>query len=86
MATRDELAEQVLALSQHDRAFLADLLDQSLADENELPPAELAAAWTVEIDRRIASHEAGKSEAVDAETAMKEMREKLAEHRQRISQ
>ncbi|MCA9094566.1 MAG: addiction module protein [Planctomycetaceae bacterium] len=86
MATRDELAQQVLALSQDDRAFLADLLDQSLVEEGGMSPEELAAVWTVEIDRRIAAYEAGESGAVDAETAMKEMREKLAEHRNRISQ
>ena len=86
MATRDELAQQVLALSQDDRAFLADLLDQSLAGEGGMFSEGLAAAWTVEIDRRIAAYEAGEGGAVDIETAMKEMRDDLAEHRKRVSQ
>ncbi len=80
MATRDEIARQALALPPDDRAFLADILEQSLADDS-FTTAEVAAAWTEEIDRRLAAYDRGEIEAVDAKTAMAEMRRKLAERR-----
>jgi putative addiction module component (TIGR02574 family) len=79
MSTRDDIARQALSLPPDDRAFLADVLEQSLAQEFTTP--EIALAWTKEIDRRLDAYDRGEIQAVDAQTAMDEMRRKLAEHR-----
>jgi putative addiction module component (TIGR02574 family) len=79
MSMRDEIARQALALPPNDRAFLADILEQSLAQEFTAPEAALA--WTKEIDRRLDAYDRGEIQAVDAQTAMVEMRRALAEHR-----
>jgi len=79
MTTRDEIAQQALALSADDRAFLADMLEQSLCD-NDCTQQEFAAYWTGELDRRMAEHERDPSQAVDAETALAEMRQHLQAH------
>jgi hypothetical protein len=79
MSTRDEIAQQALALPANDRAFLADVLEQSLTDE-ELT-AETAIAWSKEIDRRLEAYDRGELEAVDAQIAMEEMRRGLAKRR-----
>ena len=80
MSRRDEIAEQALTLPPVDRAFLADLLEQSLPDE-EFATDEIAAAWTNEIDRRLDAFDRGETKAVDAKTAIEEMRRGLAERR-----
>lgn len=72
MPTRDEIAQQALALSSDDRAFLADMLEQSLCGD-EATSEEFATLWTAEIDRRLASYRKDPSRAVDAETALAEM-------------
>jgi putative addiction module component (TIGR02574 family) len=79
MSMRDDIARQALALPPNDRAFLADILEQSLAQEFTAPEAALA--WTKEIDRRLDAYDRGEIQAVDAQTAMDEMRRALAEHR-----
>ncbi len=79
MSTRDEIARQALSLPPDDRAFFADVLEQSLAQEFTTP--EIALAWTKEIDRRLDAYDRGEVEAADAQTAIDEMRRKLAEHR-----
>jgi putative addiction module component (TIGR02574 family) len=79
MSTRDDIARQALSLPPDDRAFLADVLEQSLAQEFTTP--EIALAWTKEIDRRLDAYDRGEIQAVDAQTAIDEMRRKLAEHR-----
>lgn len=80
MSTRDEIAEQALALPPDDRAFLADMLEQSLC-ENDATNEEFAAFWTAEIDRRLASYRKDPSRAMDAETALAEMSRRLEARR-----
>lgn len=76
MPTRDEIAQQALALPIDDRAFLADMLEQSLReDENSLE--ELTATWTAEIDRRLEAHRQDSSRVTDGESALSEISEQL---------
>ena len=58
------LAERGLALSQEDRARLAEVLLASLDPE---PQSEVEAAWEVEIERRLAAYDRGEVQAIDAE-------------------
>ena len=58
------LAERGLALSQEDRARLAEVLLASLDPE---PQSEVEAAWEVEIGRRLAAYDRGEVQAIDAE-------------------
>jgi putative addiction module component (TIGR02574 family) len=80
MSTRDEIAQQALSLPPDDRAFLADILEQSLTDA-EFTTTEIALAWTKEIDRRLDAYDRGEIDAVDARSAIDEMRRALAERR-----
>lgn len=84
MPTRDEITQQALALPVDDRAFLADMLEQSLCG-NEWTQEEFASYWTAELDRRMAEHEHDPARAVDAETALAEMRQHLQAHQLRKS-
>ena len=59
-----DLAERGLALSEVDRARLAELLLASLEPE---PQSEVEAAWEVEIERRLAAYDRGDVQAIDAE-------------------
>jgi hypothetical protein len=52
MATRDEIAQQTLALPADDRAYVADVIEQNLTG-GEFATAEIASAWAAEIERRI---------------------------------
>jgi putative addiction module component (TIGR02574 family) len=80
MTLREQIAQQALALPPEDRAFLADLLEQSLNAEGFSTP-ELASEWAAEVARRIAAYERGETHAVDAASAVREMREGLAKSR-----
>jgi putative addiction module component (TIGR02574 family) len=80
MLAREELLEQALALEADDRAFVADVLEQSLMAGPGVTP-EIAAAWSQEIDRRIAAYDQGQTTSVDFDTAMDHMRQALAERR-----
>ncbi len=80
MTLRDQIAEQALALPPEDRAFLADLLEESLATEGFATP-ELASEWVSEVKRRVAAYDRGEGEALDLHTAMQSMREDLQTRR-----
>ena len=80
MTLREQIAQQALALPPEDRAFLADLLEQSLNADGFSTP-ELAAEWAAEVSRRIKAYDRGETHAIDAAGAMREMREGLAESR-----
>jgi putative addiction module component (TIGR02574 family) len=77
---REHIAQQALALPPEDRAFLAELLEQSLTGDGFASP-ELAAEWAAEVRRRINAYDHGETQAVDAATAMREMRQGLADRR-----
>jgi putative addiction module component (TIGR02574 family) len=84
MALRDQIAEQALALPPEDRAFLADLLEESLATEGFATP-ELASEWVAEVKRRLAAYDRGESDALDLKAAMQSMREELQSRRSETS-
>jgi putative addiction module component (TIGR02574 family) len=80
MTIREQIAQQALALPPEDRAFLAELLENSLTADGFTTP-ELEAEWAAEVARRIEAYDRGETHAVDAVTAMREMREGLANSR-----
>lgn len=80
MTVRDDIIQRALALPAQDRAFVADLLEQSLID-GELDSADVTVAWNEEIFRRIEAYKRGEMEAIDPETALQRMAEALAQQR-----
>ena len=66
-----ELVEQARTLSPEDRSRLVDLLLESL---HESPLAEVEAAWTKEIERRVAAYERGEVQTYAAEEVFAEAR------------
>jgi hypothetical protein len=84
MATRDQILNDALALPLEDRAFVAEQLEGSLVN-GEFASPEIAAAWTAEIERRIAAYDRGELLAADADTSVARMRAYLTEHRARKS-
>jgi putative addiction module component (TIGR02574 family) len=64
MPTREEIAQQALNLSLEDRAYLADVIEQSLAGRDFETP-EIASAWMAEIERRAEAYERGETTAED---------------------
>jgi putative addiction module component (TIGR02574 family) len=82
MSLREEIAQQALSLGPEDRAYLADVLEQSLAAGGPAT-AEIEAAWSAEIDRRIAAYDRGDVQSADFETALARIRQHLADHRGR---
>ncbi|HUE12690.1 MAG TPA: addiction module protein [Planctomycetaceae bacterium] len=73
MSTRDEIAQQALAVPPDDRAYLAELLEQSLAT-GEFASPEIAAAWMVEIERRAKAYEQGEMPADDWRAVMSRLK------------
>jgi putative addiction module component (TIGR02574 family) len=69
MQTREAVLREALQLSPSDRAILVDALEESLDRDNFATP-EIAAAWSEEIDRRVAAHQSGKSPASSVDEAM----------------
>jgi len=76
MTDREQVLEKALSLSAADRAFVADALEQSLPHEGFATP-EVAAAWAAEVERRIEAFERGDVKAVDADTAIEQMRNQM---------
>ena len=82
MSLREQIAQQALSLGPEDRVYVADILEQSLAAGSFANP-EIEAAWSAEIDRRIAAYDRGDVQAADFETALARIRQHLADHRSR---
>lgn len=82
MSGREHVLEEALALPPEDRAFLAERLEESLSHGQFATP-EIAAAWTAEVDRRIAAYDRGEVQASDADPSIARMRSYLADHRAR---
>lgn len=61
-------------LSEHDRATLAGLLIESLEGE---PDREVEAAWTTEIERRVAELEAGTVKTIPWEEVRQRLLDRL---------
>lgn len=66
-----ELAEQARSLSLEERSRLVELLLESL---REPPLSDVEAAWTREIERRVAAYERGEVETFAAEDVFAEAR------------
>jgi putative addiction module component (TIGR02574 family) len=66
-----DLAEQARSLPPEERSRLVDLLLESL---HEPPLAEVEAAWSKEIERRVAAFERGEVETYAAEDVFAEAR------------
>ena len=66
-----ELAERGRSLVPEDRSRLVELLLESL---HEAPTAEIDAAWSAEIVRRVAAYERGEVETYAAEDVFAEAR------------
>lgn len=79
MTIREHVFQEALALPPEDRAFLAERLDESLSQGDFASP-EIAAAWTAEIDRRIAAYERGELQVWNADESVARMRQFLADH------
>ncbi len=77
MSHRDQIVKQALGLSPEDRAFVADALEQSLTNDGFASP-EVAPAWAIEIERRIAAFDRGEVRVTDSATALLRMRQILA--------
>ena len=75
----EQLAQQALALGREDRAYLANLLEESLP-MSEFATRELAAAWSAEVDRRLSAYHRGEAAASDVHTALERIERRLAEH------
>lgn len=73
MANRDEIVQQALALPPDDRAYVVDVLEQSLI-EGDFASPEIAAAWMEEIERRASAYERGEMPAEDWRTVMGRLR------------
>jgi putative addiction module component (TIGR02574 family) len=67
--TIEELVQQARQLPPEERARLADILLESL---QEVPSAEIEAAWDREIEARIAAYERGESKTYPAEEVFAE--------------
>ncbi|HEX3656196.1 MAG TPA: addiction module protein [Pirellulales bacterium] len=82
MLAREEVIQQAMALPPGDRAYVADVLEQSLT-HGEFATPEVAAAWVAEIERRVVAYDRGELQAAGVETAIERIRSQLADHRAR---
>jgi hypothetical protein len=80
MSTVEQLAQQALALGPGDRAYLANVLEESLS-AGDFATHEIAAAWSIEIDRRLAAYRRGEAQASDADVVLEPIQQRLTEHR-----
>lgn len=84
MTTVEQLAQQALALEAGDRAYLVDVLEQSLANGN-FATTQIAEAWAAEIDRRLNAYKRGESQPTDADVSLDRIAKRLADYRARKS-
>lgn len=77
---RETILQQALALDPEDRAVLADELERSLPSV-AFASNDVAAAWSGEIDRRIAAYDRGETTTVSFDKALDHIRQALAERR-----
>ena len=73
MPTREEIVQQALTLSLEDRAYVADVIEESLGG-GEFATSEIAAAWMTEIERRARAYERGETTAEDWRTVISRLR------------
>jgi len=73
MPTREEIVQQALSLSLEERAYVADVIEQSLGS-GEFATPDIAAAWMAEIERRARAFERGETSAEDWRTVISRLR------------
>jgi Putative addiction module component len=73
MPNREEIVQQALTLSLEDRAYVADVIEQSLGN-GEFATPEIGAAWMAEIERRAQAFERGETTAEDWRTVISRLR------------
>ncbi|WP_248885551.1 addiction module protein [Acidithiobacillus acidisediminis] len=73
VAILQEIENQALQLSPHERSELAHRLIVSLEEEPEDSPETIAKAWDEEIARRVADLEAGHTQWIPAEKVFEEV-------------
>ncbi|MFO1019091.1 MAG: addiction module protein [Planctomycetales bacterium] len=72
MSNREELAEKIRSLSWEDRAYLLEVIEESLWAQESDP--QIAEAWRIEIERRAQAYERGEMKAEDWRTVMQRLR------------
>jgi hypothetical protein len=77
-----QIVAQALSLAPEDRAYVADALEHSLAGGGFASP-EIEKVWAEEIERRLATYDRGEIKAVDADVALDQIRQQLADRRAR---
>ncbi len=82
MPTREEVAQQALTLPVEDRAYVADIIEQSLG-RGEFATPEIAAAWMAEIERRAQAYERGETTAEDWRSVISRLRTRQSPASQR---
>ncbi len=82
MSTREEIIQQALALPLEDRAYLADVIEQSLKSDDFATP-ELAAAWMAEVERRAQAYERGEAKSEDWRTVLSRVQSRQSAKSQR---
>ena len=80
MSLREKIVQQAMTLPPADRAYVADVLEQSLEVGGFAMP-EIAPAWAAEVDRRIGAYDRGDSPASDMEASLRSVAEQLSKHR-----
>ncbi len=80
MSTREVLLQEALLLSPGDRALLVDALEESL-NHGEFATPEIAAAWSEEIDRRLAAYQRGETKSLTVDQALDHIRHSLEDRR-----
>ena len=80
MPARETVLQDALLLSPGDRALLVDALEVSLG-HGEFATPDIAAAWSMEIDRRLAAYDRGETKAIDFDKSLEHLRQAIDEHR-----
>lgn len=80
MTRCEQLAEEILSLPVEDRAYVRDLLDQSLASEGD--DVGLSPEWIAEIQRRVDEIERGEARTVPWEVVKARLERTILEVRQ----
>jgi putative addiction module component (TIGR02574 family) len=76
--TLAEIEAQALQLTTRERSELAHRLIVSLDGPADDTPEAIAQAWDEEIARRVADMEAGRTQWIPADEAMRRIRERIA--------
>lgn len=77
----DDLKTRALQLAPRERDELIGVLIESIDEQPEGTPEEIARAWDEEIGRRIDDFEAGRTEGVPAEEVFARIRALIDGHR-----